>query len=173
MSKNQTKRSRASTKKLYKRPCRNCGLITVMSKSQHFCTPECKGRYKYTSKKVTTESQYEKINGNWKKYCQRLLYFGGRRRDKLTWQIIFDKIKEQNYKCALSGVDLTCYLEKGKKINTNASIDRIVAGGDYTKDNIQIVCRALNYWRADQTISEFIDWCKKVVDYNNNNKINE
>ena len=73
--------------------------------------------------------------------------------------------KEQNGKCALSGEELTCLLTKGSICKTNASIDRIVAGGPYTKDNIQLVCRALNSWRGDTDLMEFIEWCRKVVQY--------
>jgi hypothetical protein len=170
MSKNLTEfnnRSLATKAKNYLKVCLICKEQFFMAKNQKYCSPQCKGKVQYVNGSSSTENQYQKINGNWKKYSQRLLYFGGRRRDKLTWQIIFDKIKEQNYKCALSGVDLTCYLEKGKKIHTNASVDRIVAGGPYTKDNIQIVCSSLNKWRADQSIDDFVDWCKKVVDYHN------
>lgn len=68
-------------------------------------------------------------------------------------------------KCTLSGVELTCTLIKGIKVKTNASIDRIIAGGSYSIDNIQLVCSALNSWRADTELPEFIDWCKKVAQY--------
>lgn len=169
MSKNDAEfknRSSATTNKNYLRACRNCGVEVLMAKNQHFCTAQCKGKYKYTIKKVTTESQYEKINGNWKKYCQRLLYYGGRKRDRLTWESILSKIKSQGYNCALTGTPLTCHLEKGKRVRTNASVDRIIPGGPYTPDNIQIVCRSVNSWRSDLTVQEFVDWCKKVVNHN-------
>lgn len=169
MSKNNAEfknRSRATSSKIYLRACRDCNKEVLMAKNQHFCSVECKGRYKYTSNSVTTETQYEKINGNWRKYCQRLLYYGGRRRDKLTWQIILNKLEQQNFKCALTGVELTCFLKKGTKIMTNASVDRIIPGGAYTEDNIQMVCRSVNSWRSDLTVQEFVDWCQKVVDYN-------
>lgn len=170
MSKNQTdfdKRSLANTKKIYLRKCKNCEQEVLMSKNQDYCSPYCKGFYKYKTRKVTTDSQYHAISGNWKRYCSRLLYFGGRRRDKLTVDILLQKLKEQDYKCALTGVNLTCTLSKGVITKTNASVDRIIAGGPYTIDNIQIVCRAVNSWRADLTVNEFVEWCRKVVDYNN------
>jgi hypothetical protein len=73
--------------------------------------------------------------------------------------------EKQGGKCALSGRDLTCTLEKGKKCKTNASIDRIEAGGEYAPDNIQLVCTALNSWRADTDLAEFIELCKQVARY--------
>lgn len=168
MSKNLTKdkRSRASTKKFYERACRECGVVIIMSKAQHYCSPQCKGKHKYSTQKVTTETQYEHITGNWKRYVSRLLYFGGRKRDQLTQEILLKKLEAQDYKCALTGLPLTCVLQKGVVTKTNASIDRIIPGGPYTEDNIQIVCRAVNSWRADLTVDEFIDWCSKVVKHN-------
>jgi hypothetical protein len=57
------------------------------------------------------------------------MYYGGRKRDLLSREIILGQLEKQDYKCALSGVQLTCILEKGIITQTNASIDRINAGG--------------------------------------------
>lgn len=130
-----------------------------------FCSDQCKGKWQYISGRLSTESQYKEISGNWRRYCSRLLYYGGRRRDHLTVDILLAQLEAQNYKCALSGVPLTCNLQKGIKFQTNASIDRIIAGGPYTADNIQIVCRALNHWRADTPIDNFVGWCRAVVEH--------
>jgi len=129
-----------------------------------YCSDTCKGKVKYVTGEVTTESQYKEISGNWDRYLSRLLYFNGRKRDHLTRDILKDKLKEQNYRCALTGIELTCLLEKGKRFRTNASIDRIVPGGEYSEDNIQLVCQAVNYWRSDLPVSEFVEWCRKVVE---------
>ena len=74
-------------------------------------------------------------------------------------------LESQDGRCALSGVKLTQIRNKGRVL-TNASIDRKEAGGPYIKDNIQIVCLAVNCFRSDKTIEEYIWWCKKVVDHN-------
>lgn len=161
------KRSEATKVKIYKRTCPVCGKEDLMAKNQKFCTPQCKGKVKYIDGSASTEEQYKKISGNWVRYCSRLLYYGGRKRDMLTRDIILRQLEKQNYKCALTGAELTCNLSKGTTSITNASIDRIVAGGPYTEDNIQIVCRAINSWRSNLTVKEFVNWCKKVVDYNN------
>jgi len=138
-------------------------LFKPKSGPHKFCSAECKGKWPYITGRVTTESQYESISGNWDRYLSRLLYYGGRKRDLLTKEDLMDKLEEQNYKCALSGIPLTCILKKGVKVKTNASVDRIEAGGPYTKDNVQLVCRALNHWRADTEIDEFVDFCRAVV----------
>jgi len=74
-------------------------------------------------------------------------------------------LAQQGGKCALTGMPLTCILERGVRCQTNASIDRKIAGGSYTEDNVQLVCAAINKFRIDTPLDEFIDWCKKVADY--------
>lgn len=144
--------------------------FTPFSGVHKFCSEKCKGKWKYITGEGSTENQYKEISGNWKRYVSRLMYYGGRKRDKLTRDIILKKLEEQNYKCALSGADLTCNLTKGFRCPTNASVDRIIPGGPYTEDNIQLVCRALNSWRADLPIDEYTEWCRKVVEHQTKRK---
>jgi hypothetical protein len=150
----------------HEKACAVCGATFTPHSGVHkFCSPECKGKWKYTSGKITTESQYRDISGNWDRYVSRLLYYGGRKRDQLTKEILLRKLQEQNYRCALTGYPLTCKLEKGTRCMTNASVDRVEAGGPYTEDNIRIVCRAVNQWRSDLPTEEFVAWCQAIVDY--------
>ena len=147
--------------------CAVCGReFTPCSGVHKFCSAQCKGKWKYIVGTHSTENQYKKISGSWDRYCARLLYYGGRKRDQLTKEILLRKLQAQDFKCALSGAQLTCDLAKGVISQTNASVDRIVAGGSYTEDNIQMVCRALNHWRADTSVEDFVAWCRKVVDHN-------
>jgi len=148
------------------KPCVVCNeMFTPFSGVHKFCSPVCKGKWKYITGTSSTENQYKKISGNWDRYVSRLMYYNGRKRDHLTRDIILQKLEEQGYKCALSGLPLTCQLEVGKKFPNNASIDRIEAGGPYVKDNIQIVCRALNHWRADTTVEDFVAMCRAVASH--------
>jgi hypothetical protein len=147
--------------------CAVCGAeFTPKSGVHKFCSDACRGKWKYITGDGSTENQYKKISGNWDRYCARLLYYGGRKRDKLTKAILLRKLRDQDFKCALSGTPLTCDLSRGVVSQTNASVDRIVAGGPYTEDNIQMVCKALNHWRADTSIEDFVAWCRKVVSHN-------
>lgn len=130
---------------------------------QKFCSTPCRGRWKYIAGTCSTENQYKEISGNWVRYLARLQYCSGRKRDELTTEILLKKLKAQNYRCALSGVEMTCSLEVGKKFPYNVSVDRIQAGGPYSEDNIQLVCRVLNSWRSDTDLPFFIDMCKKVA----------
>lgn len=136
------------------------------SGTHKFCSEQCKGKWQYISERVTTKSQYKEISGNWNRYLSRLLYSAGRKRDGLTREILLRTLNKQNYLCALSGIPLTCDLKIGERIWTNASVDRIEAGGSYTEENIQLVCRGLNSWRSSIPLEEFIWWCEQVVLYN-------
>ena len=111
---------------------------------------------------VTTKTQYAAISGNWSRYFSRLMR---KWREGLTTQDCLDVLEKQQGLCALSGIPLTCLLEQGKRFKTNASIDRIEAGGPYSVDNVQLVCSALNGFRTDTTLDEFIWFCTKVADY--------
>lgn len=146
--------------------CVVCGTsFTPKSGIHKFCSAQCKGKWPYITGQSSTENQYAEISGNWDRYLARLLYYNGRKRDKLTKEILLSQLQKQNYRCALTGVPLTCQLEKGTVVRTNASVDRIIAGGPYEANNIQLVCRAINFWRCNTPLSEFVDWCRKVVSY--------
>lgn len=139
--------------------------FTPRSGAHRFCCVQCKGKWKYITGQGSTTRQYEVISGNWDRYLARLLYYGGRKRDKLSKDVLKAQLVKQKYRCALTGVPLTCILEKGTSVQTNASVDRIVAGGSYTADNIQLVCRAVNFWRCNTPVEDFVGWCRKVVAY--------
>jgi hypothetical protein len=65
--------------------------------------------------------------------------------------------------CALSDIPMTCELVKGTTCYTNASIDRMEAGGPYTPGNVQLVCRHVNSWRGIMPLSVFVSVCRAVV----------
>jgi hypothetical protein len=127
-----------------------------------FCSTSCKDKWKYISGSCNTETQYKNISGNWERYFARLCCRSRKRQD-IKVNDLLKLLEKQNGLCALSGIELTCILEKGKKIKTNASIDRIEAGKSYSIDNIQLVCSALNSWRNDTDLQEFIWFCNKVT----------
>lgn len=137
-------------------------LFEKKRSTQKFCSSVCKGKYKYQSGNVTTETQYAYVSGNWLRYLNRLT-FKNRRESGLSANVLMQQLVLQNYKCALTGKEMTCILEKGKKCSTNASIDRKIAGGPYTIDNIQLVCAAVNKFRVNMPIAEFVMWCTAVA----------
>jgi len=133
--------------------------------TQKFCCAACKGKYKYLSGNLKTCDQYSYISGNWHRYLNRLT-FKRRREQGLTAEVLMKILVKQNYQCALTGKELTCILEVGNKCPTNASIDRIDAGGSYQEENVQLVCAAVNSFRNKISLPEFIAWCKAVTEHN-------
>lgn len=146
--------------------CFTCRKNFVQAHHSHkYCTKPCKRKaYQSSGGVESTERQYKLISGDWEKYFNRLCQKSFRR-NLLTKQDCLDLLKQQNYKCAFTGVELTCILVKGDVCKTNASIDRIDPKGEYTKGNIQLVCVAVNKLRVDMSVNEYIDWCRKVSNY--------
>lgn len=152
------------------KPCLICETNFKPKSGVHkFCSTECKGKWKYLNGTMTTASQYKSISGNWDRYFARLCC-RSHKRDLLSVNDLKEILFNQNYKCALSGVRLTCKLERGVRTLTNASIDRIDAGGLYIKNNVQLVCTVLNSIRRDTSVTDFIEWCKKVAEYHGRKK---
>lgn len=168
MTTNKTPTGEWSHKDCFKE--KECGVCSTLFKPKSgvhkFCSEKCKGKWKYISGVMTTASQYETISGNWNRYFSRTRCRTAKRIE-ITVEHLLELLEEQNGKCALSGIPLTCILEKGKKHKTNASLDRIQPGGPYIKDNVQLVCSALNSWRSDTELEEFIWWCKQVAEKHN------
>jgi len=145
--------------------CCICNKSFIAQSGPHkYCSTSCKEKANQTHGSMTCAAQYKRISGDWTRYFNRL----NRRattRPLLTTQHMLEQLAKQKGLCALSGIPLTCLLEQGKKFKTNASIDRIIAGTEYTPDNIQLVCAALNSWRGDTELKEFIWFCQQVTKY--------
>lgn len=145
--------------------CPVCGNYFIETTgNQIYCSKICKRKQNRLDGCESTERQYELISGDWEKYFNRLRNFPGRR-EHISTEDCITLLEKQKYLCALSGVELTCVLKKGSPCKTNASIDKINPNGLYTIDNIQLVCAALNKFRVDTPIDEFVEWCRKVVNY--------
>lgn len=97
------------------------------------------------------------------RYVSRLMYSAGAKRDNLSRDVVLRKLEEQNYRCALTGVPMTCKLEKGINCYTNASIDRIIPGAAYSEDNIQLVCKIVNIVKWNMSIDELKEWCRRIL----------
>lgn len=151
------------TGKFKQKLCVVCSMAFVPVSGVHkFCSVQCKGKYQHISGKLSTENQYKTISGNWLRYFQRLAC-RSHKRVNIKAEDLLALLEKQKGECALTGIELTCKLEKGVKHKTNASIDRIIAGKEYSIDNVQLVCSAVNSWRSDADLNEFIYWCKLVA----------
>lgn len=143
---------------MYKRKCITCNTPFETEHPKYLnCSKKCNGIYRVTAR-------YERDNGNWRAYFKHLL---SKKKDSpLTVRQLLNMLERQNHRCALSGVEMTCIRKRGTIILTNASIDRIKAGGAYNRRNVQLVCRAINSFRSTLPIAEYLEWCRKVVAHN-------
>jgi len=131
------------------------------SGAQTYCSPKCRSVWR--SKTIwSTANQYRFINGNWNRYFTRLCQ-PKERRGFITPTDCIAILDRQQGHCALTGEVMTCRLERGVSTPTNASLDRIDAGGPYTPENVQLVCAVINRWRGDIPVPEYVGWCRKVV----------
>ena len=112
------------------------------------------------------EKKRQEIHGNFELYFKRLV----KRVKTLSVEDCLDLYERQNGLCAISGVPLTCIVgELGEHPKTNASLDRIVHGengGQYTKDNVRLVCAIVNYMRLNQSDEELVWWSHQIVQKN-------
>src|SRR6056300_787729 len=123
------------------RTCAVCSTdISDKRSAARYCSTTCKdkaraarqGRDGNTSRD-RTDSQYATVNNNWERYFSRLL--SNKPEAKLSIEFLMSLLKQQRYRCALSGTPLSCRLVSGVKFHTNASIDKINPLGGYVEQN--------------------------------------
>lgn len=164
------------------RTCAVCGASIAGRRCDTvYCSVECRKKAKSKRQRKhrldeanggpTTYRTYQYISGHWDKYFAKILRTKRYHHKNtgvavdITPEDVIEVLKSQDYRCALSGVPLTCRLTSGVIYHTNASIDRINAGEDYTKSNIQLVAAALNNFRGNLSVEEFVAWCISVAQH--------
>lgn len=72
---------------------------------------------------------------------------------------------DQEGRCAISGMPLTHHRrgDRDAVSLTNASLDRITPSGDYSLENVQLVCIGINMMRRRMELDEFITMCRQVA----------
>lgn len=83
------------------------------------------------------------------------------RRD-LDIEFLMKLYEDQEGKCAVSGRQMTHICGEGN-IATNMSIDRLNPLGEYTEDNIQLVCRQVNIMKQRLTQEDLAGWCQDIT----------
>ena len=99
----------------------------------------------------------------WYNYFRRLLQNSASQRKGLSIANLEKLLAKQHGNCAISGVELTKITGQGV-VSTNASIDRIKAGGPYTLANIRLVCNFVNGFKNDMDDKTFRWWCERIVE---------
>ena len=85
----------------------------------------------------------------------------------ITKEYLKELWDKQSGICAISGIPMTFDVNKGR-IWTNVSIDQINPRGGYTKDNVQLVCMAVNQMKSDLDIDTLLYFCETII----NNALN-
>lgn len=83
---------------------------------------------------------------------------------KFLWELFL----KQNKKCALSGMDIyfsDCSDSRFIYEKMTASLDRIDSSKGYFEGNVQWVHKWVNTMKWDLTDQEFIDICRKVINF--------
>lgn len=164
------------------RQCAHCGAsLEGLRKDAKYCSKKCKNKAQTKLKALilpdgTKFSRWQReVNNNWGSYFSRILR-GKRYRAKncsgvdvtITVEDLMSILYRQDFRCALSGVPLSCRSAGNAVYHTNASLDRIVPGGAYSPENVQLVCTAINTFRSNMNLEEFVGWCIAVAEFQRN-----
>lgn len=79
--------------------------------------------------------------------------------DRPTAKRIRRLIELQGYRCGMTGVELE---------PRDANLDHVVpiaAGGRHVMGNVQVVHRVINQMKSTLAKDEFVEWCRRVVEF--------
>lgn len=153
-------------KKLYiHTKCQNCNSLLGFPRkvTKRFCSHDCGVawrtknvyRYKYTFRH-RSESPHN--------FMKVLLSKKRDARSELDIQFLTELWDKQKGLCAISGLPMTYKAGEGK-VNTNVSIDQIIPGMGYTKDNVQLVTYSANLMKGTLTMAELYTMCEQILNY--------
>ena len=72
-------------------------------------------------------------------------------------------LENQDWKCAISGIEMVSSAGTKKRLFNGISIDRIDNKKGYTPDNCWLVCYSINAFKADSDLQQIINLCQSVA----------
>ncbi len=146
------------------KPCHSCGKMqSYLRKNYAEASFALKKECKSCSNKRTENCHrgfFEEIRISW--FHNKKLSAESRNLDFfITINELWDIYLKQDKKCALSGVDIG-WSKIGQ--SHTASIDRIDNSIGYTKNNVQLVHKDINFMKQYFQQNYFIQMCKAVAD---------
>ena len=106
-------------------------------------------------------SAFKYRGANYRNFLMSLRTKIAYRRD-LDINFLCQLYENQEGLCAVSGRQLTFICGSGV-IPTNISIDRIDPFGEYSENNVQLVCRQANTMKQRLSQEELAGWCEDIV----------
>lgn len=146
----------------YKNGCFEDGLPKYRSTCKSCVLSDSAGYHK-----KTYGDKIFKKHSSYKNYISTLLNHASKRKKdfNIDIQYLIDLYELQNGFCSISGVKMT---HEHGKVSTNISIDRINSEIGYVKGNIQLTCYIVNIMKSNFSITDFVDFCKKIVNFQEN-----
>lgn len=80
----------------------------------------------------------------------------------ITKEDLLELWKQQQGLCNISKIPMTYELDNGR-VFTNVSVDQKNPGQGYTKENIQLVCSAVNQLKSNWDMDTVIYVCKQII----------
>lgn len=122
-----------------------------------------------TCNTCTTNRRMKRQSGSMEIFLRELFTKSkSARQKKFDWKIepedVIELWKEQEGRCALSGVYMTHHLDRGERKEFNASIDRIRSNEGYIPGNVQLVCQRVNTIKNDLDEASLYWWVKNIYD---------
>jgi hypothetical protein len=142
-------------------PCPKCGRIRVIKRETH-AKQHAEKLCKWCSNKNNhPQGEHQGLRISWWKKYQLSAKSRG-----LAWELTIDDgvelYRQQDGKCALTGVPITCAGDFTNGIT--ASIDRIDNAKGYVPGNVQLVHKEVNMMRGTLSVPRFLELCKAVAD---------
>lgn len=137
------------------------------------CKCDCGGTYEGRNENIKLDfvasckkcrkssNKFANKSMNPKRYFKSILAHANKRGISclISEAFINNLLIKQNYKCALSGLNIS--YEEG-----NVSLDRINSDFGYTENNVQWVHRHVNFMKSEYSQDEYIRICEAVANHN-------
>ena len=153
------------------KPVGYCKPCKLNFQKRYKTDPEKSREYYKKNKKEIQERSKTRLNNNLSERVGRVVRNAKQRANKdglefsITYKSCIELFNSQDGKCALSGEPLELFGDR--YLSNLMSLDRIDSTLGYTQDNVQWVCVKYNMMKAHANLKEFIEMCRKIVEYNN------
>lgn len=157
----------------------DCGKETNVriSKLNNGTTKSC-GCLK--NKNLTYSKEAGNLHGNWKGFKNLSKSFYSRIQNSaikrniefdISIEYLFMLFEKQNGKCSYTGKDILLPTNvrqlRGENNEDIASLDRKDNSKGYIIDNLQWVCKRVNYMKHTMKDEYFLNWIKEIYEYKN------